>query len=141
MWIMARVLVVDDEELVRTMLREVLERAGYEVIDAPDGKVAARLYREKPADLLIVDILMPEKDGLETIIDLCGEFPDVKIIAVSGGGVTGRLDLLPAAEHLGAVRTFKKPFKMRELLAAIEEILGEPGEAAQSGGPISEQQG
>jgi len=126
---MARILVVDDEEQVRGMLRKMLERAGHEVIDAPDGNVAARLYRENPADLMIVDVLMPEKDGLETIIDLRGDFPDAKIIAMSGGGITGRLDLLPAAKHLGAACTLKKPFKRQELVDTIERVLADAPEA------------
>ena len=122
---MARILIVDDEAPIRKLLRQILEREGYEVIDAPDGMVATELYHEAPADLIIMDILMPEKDGLETMVELCNEYPSTKVIAISGGGVTGRLNLLPAAQHLGAIRTFKKPFDRRELLDAVTELLRE----------------
>ena len=121
---MPRILVIDDEEIVRYTLRKVLERSGYEVMVASNGAEGIQLFRENPADLIITDILMPEQDGLKTIAALCEESPGVKIIAMSGGGRTGRLDFLPAAEHLGAVLTLLKPLPPSELLEAVEMTLG-----------------
>jgi DNA-binding response OmpR family regulator len=121
---MPLILVIDDEVHIRTLLREMLERSGYEVMDAPDGAAGIRLYRENPADLVITDIIMPKKEGLETITDLRIEFPEVKIIAMSGGGTVGPESYLQIAEGFGALRIFAKPFKMNELLAAIQELLG-----------------
>ena len=120
---MARILIIDDEEPFRMMLRQTLERAGHEVMEALDGAMGATLYREKPTDLLITDILMPGKDGLELIMELRRDFPDIKVIAMSGGGRSGNLDFLPVASLFGADRTFQKPFNRQELLAAIQELV------------------
>ena len=120
---MARILVVDDDELTRRTLRLFLERSGHRVTEAGDGHIATKLYREDPADVLIIDIYMPEKEGLETILDLRTEFHDMKIIAISGGGGAFQLDPLRTAELLGAARTLIKPIDMNELLAAVDEVL------------------
>ncbi len=128
---MAQILIIDDEEQVRTMLARMLRQAGYEVIEAEDGKVGSALFRAEPVDLIITDILMPEKDGLEVMREMTKEFPTVKIFAFTGGGTTGRLNLLPAAEHMGAIRTFKKPFGRSELLTAVEEVIGKPAASAE----------
>ncbi|HEY7490086.1 MAG TPA: response regulator [Candidatus Tectomicrobia bacterium] len=120
---MARILVIDDEDQSRQMLQQALERAGYEVTTARDGSEGLRRFREAPTDLVITDILMPEKEGLETIMDLRREFPAVKIIAVSGGGRTGSLNFLDIAKRLGARRTLQKPFGLREMLAVVHELL------------------
>jgi len=122
---MVRILVVDDDKEVRGMLRQMLERAGYEVVDAPDGNVALKLYREQPTDLVITDLIMPDKEGIETIMELRRDFPDVKIIAISGGGRVGPRDYLRMAKMLGAQRIFTKPLDRLELLNAIEELLNE----------------
>jgi len=127
---MACILIIDDEDLFRVMLRKFLEREGHTVVEAADGKEAIQKYKEATVDLVITDILMPERDGIETIVSLRREHPHLKIIAVSGGGDTGKLDFLPAAQHLGAVRTFKKPFDRREFLDAVSEILAEGEEQA-----------
>lgn len=121
---MARVLVVDDEHLLRTMLRSALERAGYEVEEAPEGKTALERFRLSPADVVITDIVMPEKDGIETIIEMRREFPDVKIIAISGGGRLSPDGYLTAAEKLGAQRVFSKPVRIAPLLQAVSELIG-----------------
>jgi len=118
------ILVIDDDDQFRGMLREMLERAGYEVADAPNGKEGIRLYRENPADLVVTDIIMPEKEGIETIMDLRREFPEVKIIAMSGGGRIDPEEYLHMAEKLGAKRTFAKPVEREELLKAVGEVLG-----------------
>jgi len=107
------------------MLRQLLERAGYEVVEAPDGAVGLALYYEHPADLVITDILMPEKEGIETISTLRKTASGVKIIAISGGG-GGRLnkeDVLLSAQAFGALRTLAKPVAREELLAAVQETL------------------
>ena len=81
------------------------------------------LFKKNPTDLIITDILMPEKEGLETIIELRRNYPHVKIIAISGGGLIGNLTFLSAAKHLGALRTLTKPFTHEELLKTIEELI------------------
>ena len=120
---MARILVIDDDRQVRTMLRTMLELEGYEVEDAPDGKEGLELFHRKPADLIITDIIMPEKDGMEIIIEMRRELPDVKIIAISGGGHIIPDHYLDSAELFGAVRTFAKPIERKEFLEAVKEIL------------------
>lgn len=123
---MAYILIIDDEDQVRAMMRQMLERAGHHVFDAPNGKAAIAICRTEKIDLIITDLLMPEKDGIETIVELRRDYPGIRIIAVSGGGSTGRLDLLPAAQQLGAITTFRKPFSRPELIASIESILAQP---------------
>ena len=122
---MARILVVDDDFAARTLLRRLLEPAGHVIVEALDGDEALRYYRLKPADLVITDILMPGREGLSTIHEIRLEFPDAKIIAISGGGETGELDFLSQARNLGARRTFAKPFAVREILDAVSELLQE----------------
>lgn len=123
---MARILIIDDEDQPRRMLQQVLIRAGYEVVEARDGNQGLQLFRVSQTDLIITDILMPEKEGLETIIDLRREFPAVKIIAISGGGRTGNLNFLEVAKRLGAQRTLQKPFELQEMLAAVRDLLQTP---------------
>lgn len=123
---MTRVLVVDDDQILRGALRVVLEGAGYEVLDAADGDAGLRLYREQGADLVLVDLFMPERDGLEVIRALRAAIPQPKIVAMSGGGRTRHLDVLKAAAAFGASRALQKPFEPRDLLAAIRELLGGP---------------
>ena len=120
---MARVLVVDDESSVRRLLRIVLERNGHDVDEAIDGNAAMKRIRTDPPDLIITDLIMPEKEGIETIMELRRDFPNLKIIAISGGGVIGALDYLKMATIVGAHRTFEKPFQMGELLQAVRELL------------------
>ena len=122
---MARILVVDDDEQVRTMLVMTLEEAGYEADEAADGRAAIRRQRENPADLVITDLIMPEKEGLETIMDFRKEWPGAPIIAISGGGRTVQGDYLLHAKHLGAARVFRKPIERSELLGAVRDLLGE----------------
>jgi two-component system response regulator (stage 0 sporulation protein F) len=120
--VMARILVIDDERDTRQLLRRMLEGVGHDVEEALDGEEGLRQYRVKPSDLVIMDLLMPGLDGLTTINELLREFPDAKIVAVSGGG--GRdLDLLPKAKELGAAETFGKPFDVPALLKAVADLL------------------
>lgn len=123
---MAHILVVDDNDEFRKMIREILEKAGYEITGAGNGVEAIKLYREKNADLVIMDMIMPEKDGLETMIELREEFPGVKIIAISGDGFEEPMNYLDGARLIGgAVCTFTKPFDIREFLQGIKEALKE----------------
>jgi DNA-binding response OmpR family regulator len=120
---MKHILVVDDDEAVRNLLKVILEREGYEVSAAADGKQAVRLFRGKPSDLIITDIIMPEQEGLKTIFDLRQQHPEVRIIAISGGGQYGLGNYLDAAVALGADETFAKPFDRVELLKAVRTLL------------------
>lgn len=122
---MPSVLVIDDEDQVRQLIRETLELAGYEVEDARDGKEGLERYRAKSVDLVIMDILMPDQDGLESILALRREFPDSRVIAMTGGSdMIGVLNFLDVAKMLGARRTLQKPFDMKTLLDAVSaEVL------------------
>jgi len=122
---MALILIIDDDDQIRRVLRKTLERDGYKVADAPNGKEGIRLYRENPADLVITDIIMPEKEGIETIIELKRDFPEVKIIAMSGGGHIGPEGYLQDAKMLGAQRTLTKPIERNELLKTVMELVNE----------------
>jgi len=127
---MARILVIDDDVLVLDMLYESLTREGYDVLRASNGEEGMRLYREEPVDLIITDIVMPEKEGIETIIELRQDFPDVKIIAISGGGRIGTKDYLQMAKIFGVQRTFTKPVARQQLLDANQALItyGSPPE-------------
>ncbi len=124
---MARILVIDDQPLIREVLRRVLESAGHGVKEAGDGEEGLRAYHEHPADLVLCDIFMPTKGGLETIRVLRQDFPAVKVVAMSGGGFDGRYESLATAEGLGAVASFEKPFTVGELLTVVEEVLRPSG--------------
>ena len=121
---MASVLIVDDEDQLRTLMCETLKEAGYLVAEARDGAEALRQYRMVPADLVIMDILMPNQDGLETTVTLRREFPNVKIIAITGGSdMIGILNFLDVAKMLGAHRVLQKPFDMKALLDTVQAEL------------------
>ena len=122
---MRRILVIDDDVEFRQMLAKMLERAGYEVTEAANGREGMRLFREAPSELVITDILMPEQDGVETVIELKREFADTGIIAISGGGQIDSKEYLRMAERLGVTHTLSKPFGREELLDAVKELLGE----------------
>ena len=118
-----RILIIDDDERIRKLFRKILEAESYEVIEASDGNKGIKLYRKDPTDLVITDIIMPEKEGIETIIELKKDFPDVKIIAVSGGGLVEANSYLEMAKKMGATEVLTKPIKNEELLEIISEIL------------------
>ena len=123
---MALILIIDDEPQIRSMLKLMLERDGYEVAEAPDGIEGIRIYRQNPADLIITDLIMPNKDGIGVIIDLKKEFPNVKIIAMSGGGLNKPEGYLKGAKKLGAACTLTKPIDRGEMLRAIKDVLKSP---------------
>ena len=120
---MARILIIDDEDELRSMLRQMLEQAGYEVTEAVNGAEGIQLYEQDTHDLIITDIIMPEKEGVETIIALRRADPDLPIIAISGGGRLEATDFLTMTKKLGARRTLSKPFRRDQLLEAVGECL------------------
>ncbi len=113
----ATILIIDDEEPIRALLRFALEAAGYEVTEAANGRQGLDLYRQRPTDLVITDMLMPELNGLDLLLDLTREFLDAKVIAISGVGEEN--NLLDVAKLLGACQTFQKPFSVPQLLDAV----------------------
>ncbi|HEU4680118.1 MAG TPA: response regulator [Gemmatimonadales bacterium] len=118
-----RVLVIDDDAGIRQTLHIALAKAGYEVVDARDGDEAMRLWGAQGTDLVITDLHMPGKNGLEIIMEFRARSPATPIIAMSNGGRTEQLGLLGDAKLLGAVRTVAKPFELDEMLAAVNEEL------------------
>lgn len=118
-----RIMVIDDEAQARRMLQIFLQRLGYEVLEAEDGATGLRLLREQPVDLIITDILMPNKEGLETITEIREHNREVKIIAMSGGGRMGNTDYLDLAKRFGADAIFAKPLDLNDLEAAITNLL------------------
>lgn len=124
---MPLVLVIDDEDQVRRLIRDTLEEAGYNVQEARDGKEGLERYRTEPSDLVIMDILMPGQDGLESIMTLRREFPASRVIAMTGGSdMIGILNFLDVAKMLGASRTLQKPFEMQTLVDAVAAELTHP---------------
>ena len=121
---MSNILIIDDDTQILRMLRQILERENYHVTEASNGKQGLKLYRENHADLVITDIIMPEKEGIEMIIEVKRDYPDVKIIAISGGGRIKSEDYLDIAKKLGAHRIFAKPVERKELLNAVRDLLG-----------------
>lgn len=117
---MASVLIVDDQDMVRRTLRVALESEGLDVREAGDGDEALRLYRKTPADVVITDIVMPNKEGIETIFELRRSSPKVKIIAMSGRDT---VDFLDMARKLGADHALRKPFEMRLLVTLVRSCL------------------
>lgn len=115
---MARILVVDDEAYARRYMRRVLERAGHDVCEAGDGHQGLAILRSQAFDLLVTDLIMPQGRGIEEITACRKEFPEIKVIAVSG--VDGYLEV---ARRVGAHAALEKPFNNRELLEAVDEVL------------------
>jgi len=119
-----RILVIDDDPAIRDLLGEALTRAGYEVDKSPDGLAGMELMRARRADLVITDIIMPGKQGVETINELWRDFPGVKVIAISGGGRIHARHYLDTARLFGAHREFTKPIDIPQLLEAVRELTG-----------------
>jgi CheY-like chemotaxis protein len=124
---MPRILIIDDDTQFRLMLRRLLEKEGYEVVEAADGRIGIEMFRLFPSDVVITDIIMPEKEGVETIVSLRKEHPDLKIIAISGGGRNAPGDYLLLAHKLGARVTMEKPLDRTRLLVVLKEMIAEPG--------------
>ena len=118
---MPRILVIDDELEVRVVLEKILQSAGHEAVLAANGVEGLRQYRQSAADLVITDLFMPELDGLESIMAFRREFPEAKLIAISGNIAADAM--LSVARRLGALMVLEKPFTPEQLLAAIEKVL------------------
>lgn len=123
---MATVLIIDDDELMRTFLVESFQERGWDVRSAQNGSLGVDAYIETHTDLVITDLFMPEKDGVEVARALIKHDPKVKIIAMSGGdSAGGRKDVLEVIEDFGVRKTFGKPFKITEVLAAADALVAE----------------
>lgn len=120
---MASVLIVDDEEAVRRVLRRILERAGYKTFEAKNGREAIELYKAQKPDVTITDIIMPDVEGIETIRELRKQFDAKNIIAISGGSRKNTFDYLAMAERLGATLVLRKPIDPRSLIIAVEQLV------------------
>jgi CheY-like chemotaxis protein len=120
---MARVLLIDDDEMTRTLVKRMLDGEGHEIEEAVDGQEGLRLFGESPPDLVLTDINMPGLDGHDVIEAIRMLHPDVPIIAISGGGPTSKEELLLKASALGANQIIVKPFEFRQLVGAVERAL------------------
>ena len=120
---MKKVLVIDDDDDFRNMLSARLMKAGYTVLDAENGFRGLQVYRKEPVGVVITDIIMPEKEGMETILELKRVNPEVRIIAISGGGRSTPEDYLNIAEYFGAVKSFMKPFDMNEFIETLDHLV------------------
>jgi len=121
---MASILLIEDDAPVRRIISMMLEKEGHEVSEAADGELGIQIYRERSIDLVITDIIMPNKEGLEMIKELKKEYPDVKIIAISGGGKIEGRHYLKLAKKFGVDLTFEKPFNWQKLIESVNEIIG-----------------
>jgi len=121
---MARVLLIDDDELVRSMLDRHLARAGHEVVLAENGRLGLEAFRNGTFDIVVTDIIMPDTEGIETIISLRKMSLTLPIIAISGGGRQSPIGFLEPAKQLGASAVLQKPFTPKQLTALIEDLLG-----------------
>jgi CheY-like chemotaxis protein len=125
------ILVIDDDALVRQTLTLVLESEGYEVRSAPEGRQGLQAFRKRRPDLVISDIIMPDMEGIQTIMELRILSRDCPIIAISGGGRLGKVDFLEAAKQLGATASLRKPFETADLLQTVALCL-----TGRVGGPV-----
>ena len=116
-----KILIIDDDVRIRELLRMWLEREGFEVFEAENGKEGVEAHFSCPVELVICDLIMPVQEGIETITHFREEFPEVGLIAISGGGKIGPDSYLAVAEQLGAWKVFTKPLDMSSLIKAIKE--------------------
>ena len=120
----ARILLVDDEPAVREILRQALLAEGFEVETAANGSEAVLRMKERLFDLALIDLIMPEMDGIQTMLELRAMAPDIRMIAMSGGLTRGGGDFLPLARQLGAKAALSKPFEYRDLMESVRGVLG-----------------
>jgi DNA-binding NtrC family response regulator len=127
---MARILVVDDEDVVRSLLKTILKHDGHEVVEAADGVRAVEIHRQEPADLVMVDLVMPRKHGLDTILEMREFHPETRFIVMTGA-LPSLLDSENMATMLGDAQTLAKPMTPPDLLRAVRKALGpaQPAEA------------
>ena len=122
---MVRILIIDDEPSIIEVLRKILQFEGYDVATATNGEEGLELFRQTPCDLVITDMVMPAKDGLQTILDLRKEKPDLPVIAMSGGGAISKERYLAVAGYLDRVITIAKPFSVGVIAEAVVKLLSE----------------
>ena len=122
---MAKILVIDDDPLVRNTILRILRASGFEVVAAEDGLRGMKVFRSEAPDLVITDIIMPDQEGIQTIIEMRRERPNAKIIAISGGGRVANADFLSMARSLGADSVVAKPFTPAQLVSRVDECLAE----------------
>ena len=121
---MAVILVIDDDEQIRRIMKWALQKEGHHVVETQDGLQGLALCRHLAVDLIITDILMPRKDGLDLLVEIRGELPDVKVIAMSGGGpVMSSAGCLHLAADLGANEVLAKPIAKKQLLEVVNRVL------------------
>ena len=131
---MPRILVIDDESLTRSTIVTILNREGFSVEEAPDGQTGIDMIHKTTPDVVITDIFMPDKDGIEIVVELKRSCPRTKIIAMTGGGQRRMMEIAAAATLLGADHILYKPFETESLLAAVNAALGtSPPPGSQSG--------
>lgn len=119
-----RILVIDDDTGVRKTIRHILSRAGHNVEEAADGRQGVSLFDASAFDLVLTDLIMPEQEGIETILSIKRKRPEAKVIAISSGGRIGHVDLLRMAQHLGADAVLPKPFSAADLTTLVANALG-----------------
>jgi DNA-binding response OmpR family regulator len=122
---MHRILIIDDDHHILLMIKKMLERAGFEVDLASNGDEGLKIFKKLSFDLVITDIIMPEKEGLETIREMKRLRSDLKIIAMSGGGKVSSDNYLNTAKIFGATKIMTKPFTQNQMVSAVRELLGE----------------
>ena len=120
---MGSILVIDDDQAMRSTIRKILEREGHEVREASDGEAGLRVHRDRPADVVVTDVIMPGKEGIETVLELREDYPDVRILVISGGGTVLAESTLSDAEALGADASLSKPFTVDQLRNAVNALL------------------
>ena len=124
---MARIVVIDDQEPIRRIVRRALENVGHQVLEADDGEVGMTMLAGEPIDVVITDIFMPGMDGIQTLREIRKRYPEIKVIAMSGGDSTGLLDLRHDAELLGAMKSLQKPFTARAVVELVRAVLEQGG--------------
>ena len=138
---MRRILIIDDDHHILLMVKKMLERAGFEVDLASNGNEGLDLFKKTPVDLVITDIIMPEKEGLETIREMKRLRSDLKIIAMSGGGKISADNYLNTAKIFGASRVMGKPFSQKQMVSAVQDLLGDPSDGNSYNGKDSSEDG
>jgi DNA-binding response OmpR family regulator len=119
----SRILIVDDDYDMRQTIKAILEEDNYDLAEAEDGNAAIRYIKNNPVDMIIVDIIMPDKDGIEVITETSVSHPHVKILSLSGGGLIDASAHLHTASQLGADDTLVKPFKNKELIEKVRNLI------------------
>ena len=126
---MPRILVIDDEPLIRATVVTILTREGFSVEEASDGQAGIPMFHKNPPDVVITDIFMPNRYGIEVVMELKRSYPHTKIIAMTGGGQMRMMEIGSAANILGADHILHKPFDRQSLLAAMNAALGTPSQS------------